>query len=577
MMKGTTINSLPEVISRSRELLQRGEPVQAYKLCRKAVSSGSADAEIYLIYGVCAYACGKPSEAIKHLRKSLRLAPGGRDVLFNLGHILLSTGHPEDATQPLCQLLEEHPGYPGAQSNLAAAYYSSGQMELAGEACLKAIALVPETAETAELYNLLGSIYREGEFNEKSEIAFRKAIELKPEEPDALANLCLMLEESARLEDAATAAHEGMKRFAGDPRFALVLAKCERRQGQATQAIERLLAVDPDRQRPEFQAQIYYELGRLRDRQDAAGEAFDCFSKANEIIASAIPGDIKKSFYPKILKASSKYYDSGGLAPRKHKISEADLVPCFLIGFPRSGTTLLELTLAGHPNIAVMEEPPLVQELYEDIIGAGHSYPMILDQLEERRVASLRKKYFARAADYTDLTDKTVLINKHPLDTVFVPVIRAVFPDAKIIFSARHPLDVCLSCWMQEFQLNASNVNFLSLQGSADFYAASMDLWMHFQAEDDVQQLIVSYEDIVENHEAAARKTVEFLGLDWHQSVLNHTDMAKSLPRVNTASYHQVTEPIYARSKYRWLKYRQQLAPILPKLARYVEHFGYTL
>lgn len=576
-MQSSATNSIEGVISRSRDLARAGDHKQAYKLCRKAVSGGASHPDLYLIYGVCAYGAGKPSEAIKILRKSLRLWPGARDALFNLGFILLAGGQAEEAIAPLRQLLDDHPDYPGGKSNLAAAYFSNAQLGLATQTCLEAIPMAPDNLEKAELYNLLGSIYREDEMNEQSELAFRKAFDLIPDFADALANLCLMLEESGQLEAALKASADGRERFPDDHRFSLVLAKCERQQGDGHQAIERLSAIDLEKETSALKVQIYYEMGRLWDRQDAAEEAFDCFSKANEITAANIPADIKKGFYPKILKASSRYYANSDFPASRTKAPDDGMIPAFLIGFPRSGTTLLELTLAGHPHIAVMEEPPLIQELYADITGANLSYPMVLEHLDAPHIAKLRKAYFERAAGYTEMTDKKVLINKHPLDTVFLPVIRAVFPDAKIIFSARHPVDVCLSCWMQEFQLNEGNVNFLRLDTTVDFYAACMDLWMRFQSEAAMDHLIVFYEDVVDNHQETASKAIRFLGLDWSDRVLDHIGTAKSIPRVNTASYHQVSEPIYVRSKNRWQKYRQNLTPILPKLARYVEHFGYTL
>jgi len=104
-----------------------------------------------------------------------------------------------------------------------------------------------------------------------------------------------------------------------------------------------------------------------------------------------------------------------------------------------------------------------------------------------------------------------------------------------------------------------------------------MDLWIKFQADAEIDHLVVSYEDIVDNHEDAARATIEFLGLDWSASVLNHSQTAKSLPRVNTASYHQVTEPIYVRSKNRWQKYRPNLGQALTKLKPYADFFGYEV
>lgn len=569
-------NPIEYVISRARDLIGQNDHKQAYKLCRKAASSGASHPEFLFIHAIAAFHCKKSSEAIKLLRNAIRLHPDFEDALFNLGYIANFSSQPYEAIEPLERLVGLCPDYPNAYTNLAVACFSVERFQRALEACIKAIERVPDTPDAAELYNLLGSIYRDLELNQLSEEAFKKVLQINPNYDDALANMAMMLEESSQLESAEKVSREGMERFAGNLRFSLVLAKCERRRGDVREPIERLSQTDLKNETPDFQASVFYELGRLWDRENNADKAFNCFSKANNITATQVPSNIKKGHFPKLVRAASKFYGQNTFPDFRNQFFDDGLIPCFLIGFPRSGTTLLEMTLAGHSDVAVMEETPLLMEMYSSINESNQFYPMVLDDLDDERIRDLRKTYFERASDFTDFTDKRILINKHPMDTVYLPIIRSVFPDAKVIFSTRHPADVCLSCWMQEFKLNASNVNFLNLEDTVEFYSACMDLWMHFEKHAGLDFHIVSYESIVDDHKETARKTIEFLGLDWQQAILNHTGTAGNLPRVNTASYQQVAEPIYARSKYRWEKYHEHLREILPKLQQYMKHFGYN-
>ncbi len=571
------LHSVENILARSRELIQLNDHRRAYKLCRKVVSSSPPNLELILLFATSAYYIGKAPEAVKHLRKATRLWPDRAEPLFNLGYVLNFSSRPDEAIAPLSRLVEIDPEHQGAQTNLAIAYFATDQLDLAKDTCLRAIDLVGDLSESAELYNLLGSIYRDLEMNDLSETAFRKAFELNPDYADAYCNLAMMLEESGQKDDALLVSRVGIKKFPKDHRFSLVLAKCERRNGDFDIPVERLSQISFENESDELKASIFYELGRLWDRKDSADKAFECFSKANEITSALIPDGLKKAYFPKTLRVTSKYYAKNDFTAPDFKGGDDFPTPCFLIGFPRSGTTLLELTLAGHPEIAVLEEPLFVQDLYLEITKSNASYPQCLENLDQKRIEGLREDYFKNSAGAVDLKNKKVLVNKHPLDTVYLPVILSVFPDAKIIFSARHPVDVCLSCWMQEFQLNNANINFLKLEDTIDFYSSCMDMWMHFHAHAEMDKLVVSYEDVVDDLEETAKKAIRFLGLGWSQELVDHTSTAKSLPRVNTASYQQVMEPIYARSKFRWLKYRNQLEPILPSLQKYASHFGYEL
>ncbi len=158
-----------------------------------------------------------------------------------------------------------------------------------------------------------------------------------------------------------------------------------------------------------------------------------------------------------------------------------------------------------------------------------------------------------------------------------VPLIRRLFPDARIILALRHPCDVVLSCYVTNFRLNDGMSNFVKLDTAAELYDIS------FAYLERVQQLMptpthrVVYENVVADRDRELRALFDFLGLDWHDAVLDHETTARGRGRIKTASYAQVVEPIYNRSAGRWRNYRKHLDPILPILRPWAEKFGYEI
>jgi hypothetical protein len=170
-----------------------------------------------------------------------------------------------------------------------------------------------------------------------------------------------------------------------------------------------------------------------------------------------------------------------------------------------------------------------------------------------------------------------LLIDKNPLAMNNLPGIRRLFPDARIILALRHPCDVVLSCYVTNFKLNDGMANFLRLDTAAELYDLSFRLFG--RACDVLQPAVhtIFYENIVADRSRELRPLFDFLGLDWHDSVLEHEETARTRGHIKTASYAQVVEPIYTRSTGRWLNYREHLEPIIPILRPWAEKFGYEL
>jgi hypothetical protein len=158
-----------------------------------------------------------------------------------------------------------------------------------------------------------------------------------------------------------------------------------------------------------------------------------------------------------------------------------------------------------------------------------------------------------------------------------MPVIHRIFPDAKIVFVERHPCDAVLSCFMSNFALSPAMRSFTSLEESALLYDAVFEAWTRAEALLPLDVHRIRYERMVEDLEGEMRALLSWLGLDWDSRVLDNRASAARREHIATASYAQVTEPIYQRSAGRWRRYREEMAPVLPILAPWAERLGYEL
>ena len=245
--------------------------------------------------------------------------------------------------------------------------------------------------------------------------------------------------------------------------------------------------------------------------------------------------------------------------------------PAFLIGFPRSGTTLADTFLMGHPDVAVLEERHLLGAA-EIAFGDMRRLP---DASPEQLLAA-RMAYLAELGRYVDDSFGGVVVDKQPLNMTGVPFIAGIFPDAKLIFAQRHPCDVVLSAFMQSFALNPAMASFLDVGDAADLYDAAMELFQLGRSRTAIPIHDLVYERLVDEPEPTLRSLLDFLGLEWRPEILDHRRTARDRGAVVTASYDQVVEPLSKAPRGRWRRYRKQLEPVLPVLLPWAERLGYA-
>lgn len=243
----------------------------------------------------------------------------------------------------------------------------------------------------------------------------------------------------------------------------------------------------------------------------------------------------------------------------------------FVVGFPRSGTTLLETFLLGHPQTEVVEEGRMLEEATRIVSEAPNL------EWSPEVLMRARKTYIDELCRNVPPQFDGLIVDRHPLNMLRLPVIHALFPSAKVIFTQRHPCDVVLSAYMQSFRLNPAMASFLDLADAADFYDAAMTMWT--RSRDVALQEIhsVVYERLTADPAAELKPAVAFLGLDWRDELLDHQTTAKTRGLITTASYDQVVQPLSRAPAGRWRRYRAQLEPVLPLLLPWADRLGYAV
>jgi hypothetical protein len=233
----------------------------------------------------------------------------------------------------------------------------------------------------------------------------------------------------------------------------------------------------------------------------------------------------------------------------------------------------LDQILSSHSGIVCLEE----RDHFSEALGAVFSEPGRLaqmDKLNEQEIVSIRNEYWRRVRANDAPEPGMLVIDKFPLNIVVLPLIKAVFPDAQVIFALRDPRDVVLSCYQQRFGMNAAMAQFLRLDTAGAYYDLVMSFYELCRARLGLDLHQVRYEDVVANLEDQARALAAFLGVAFEPAMLDFRATALAR-RIATPSSRQVTEPLYSHSVGRWRRYAEQLAPVLPQLNVWAQRFGY--
>ncbi|MBN8764380.1 MAG: hypothetical protein BGP20_00475 [Thiobacillus sp. 63-78] len=541
--------------------------------CHRALQYRPDYAWGYHVMGSALQCQGRMDESLACYRKAIGLAPNYAESHYFLANALREVGGMGEAVASYRQAIKLQPNYVEALCNLGAVLTALGEVQEAAGLLKKALSLRPDAPQ---IHCNLGQILeREGRFAEALE-KYQRAMELDPESLDVQVNVASLLEKTNRLEEAAELVSSMLPHVPDDPALLLVAARLARRENKADEAIALLEGALEKNPGLGVVGDIHFLLGQMYDKAGDPERAYFHFIEGNRLVAQVAGsyGDQTK-FLDRVDKMHAYLVsDLCSLQPAQ-PIATNTADPVFLLGFQRSGTTLLEQILDSHPGLQSMEEKPTVFALVGAFEEMAQGRESALAELSDDQVSRLREVYFNEVARHVKLQPGSLLVDKMPLNTINAHVIWRVFPQAKFILAIRHPCDVCLSCFMQNFVMNESNAGFISLDNAARVYSEVMQLWQMATRLLPLDYHQIRYEDLVSDFEKETRALLEFLGVGWDDSVRGHTEHAVKRGTIRTPSYHQVTRPIYQDAKYRWKRYAKQFEPVLPVLRPFIDYFGY--
>ena len=323
------------------------------------------------------------------------------------------------------------------------------------------------------------------------------------------------------------------------------------------------------------QAGLYNELGRCEQLAGRYDAAFDAIRTSGRLLLdTAQARAVDSKTY--LSRLASYHADLADYPAGDQGTDETGSGLVFLLGFPRSGTTLLESILTAPEGIASSGEAPMIDAALAVFMSAGVGVDGLLraiysadaSQLQSARAAYMRK------LDSSYGSGHRVFIDKQPLNTLYAPHIRLLFPGARILFCVRDPRDVCLSCFFQWFALNGTNKLFLDWRTTADFYARTMDYWLHVKPLLGNAACQLRYEDLVADLPGELRRLTAALGLPWDEAMLAFREHNRD-QYFTTPSNRDVRSGLRADRQQRWKNYPREIAEVADLLTPAIRAFGY--
>jgi tetratricopeptide (TPR) repeat protein len=450
----------------------------------------------------------------------------------------------------------------------------AGLLDLVERAWRKAVELEPNNSE---LWLQMGHRYQGLRLPEKARASFERAAAADPRGINPRMALAIFLEQNHRLVEAREAVASCL---AIDPRddqaryFAALLDRRENKMEEAERGLRDLIAAGP--RHPYVVYASRYELAEVLNRTERFDEAMEALAEAKKCVRALGDVNVMLKEYD---EEAGKYRRTTQALPSNILRTWAKDFPeksragiprlAFLGGHPRSGTTLLEQILGAHPEVAALDEPGAFTMIAAGMFNASPQLPPArLNIIRRRYIEAMQKELGGNAGE-------KLILDKNPSPTLKLRIWLRLFPELRVIMALRDPRDVVISCYFQNIPLNPFNANFLSLERAATHYANLMDVWLAVRQWEGFAWIETRYEAIVANLETEGRRVTEFLGLSWHQEQARfHEKSAKK--QMYSPTYHDASQPVYARSVSRWRAYEKHLAAVQPILEPYCRALGYT-
>ena len=508
------------------------------------------------------------------LQKILLINPNIFEVNFNLAMLNLQLNDVDASIKYFEKAKKLNPNVSRVYFNLGLAYERKKEIDLAIINYQKVIELDPNNSYA--FYNL-GSLYQDIYDTEKAEQNLKKSLDLKPNFTQAFINLFNLYDRSNLLEKFSELLEKAKKVLNEKELISFYLGLHEYKKKNYQSAIEILENINLNES---YHIQNIAKSGILAKSYDHIkkfDKAFNFFKINNDLVKNYYGKNINENYFISYVNQRIKFFKDFNISSWKNYSKNNSRDPIFLIGFPRSGTTLLDTVLRTNNSVDVIEEKPILKNFLIKLEKKTKNDFNNLNTLNEEFIDQMQNFYFQEQKKYQKNKSTKIVIDKLPLNIIHVGEILRFFPNAKFIFALRHPYDSVLSCFMQQFILTPAMKNFLSIESSAFLYDLVMKLWNVYREKFSINFNIIKYEDVVTNFEKTTKEVFEYLGLEWTDQTKDFYLTAKNRIDISTPSYNQVTSPIYLKSMSRWKNYERHFKNSKEYLDKWVYQFNYKL
>ncbi|MHB8624145.1 MAG: tetratricopeptide repeat-containing sulfotransferase family protein [Sulfuricaulis sp.] len=537
-------------------LFQANRLQEARALGRQMLSAAPNNAQALVLLGAIHGGLGEFKEAESCYGSLCRLEPNYFQHFYYYGLSFVMQGRLKEAVAPFERMLQLHPESAEGHMQMGCLRRDLGQHDLAIMHLQRALRLSPALLDAAVfLANIL--IFR-GQMEAALELC-NQVLAKVPKHPEASASKALILEKQGHLDAAWECLAPVVAGNAVTPSTAIIYAKLAPKYGSTHLAIV-LLNTVLSRQSwaPSQRQEMYFALGELNDKVGNYDSAFSHYRSANSLYPHVFDIIAMRGKTDKIIEVFA-----GRDLPTARSSSRELPTPIFIVGMPRSGTSLVEQILGRHPDVAAGGELGVMEEVERraaSIVGDQENYPECLSDASPAEMSALADYYLDAITEIAK--GARFVTDKLPVNYERLGLIEKLFPSARIVHTTRHPLDTCLSCYFQNFgntQTYSSDLRVL-----AEVYRIYAKLMAHWHKTLSIRILDISYEVLVSDPEATVRTLLEFCNLSWDPRCL---EFYKSTRYVNTASYDQVRQPIYRSSVGRWKHYESHIRELIEALS----------
>jgi tetratricopeptide (TPR) repeat protein len=507
---------------------------------------GSGNAQNLFTLGHEAYARGAYAEAVTYLEEFVGLKPGRADALNELGAALFNLGRYLEAENSFRKAIGRQPNYSDAHGNVGVVYLARGHYCDAENSLRRALRLKPGSLEHRS--NLGLTLFHLGRLRD-AEAQFEKVLKVAPRHGPALHGMGVVARAEGRFDEAGALLNRALEVDPELPATWAALAGIRKMTPSDGAWLARAEQIVANGIAPVDEAGVRFAIGKYCDDVREFERAFKHYERANELLktlATHYEADARGCFVDDLIRVHTRE------AVSRVEGASASVKPVFVVGMARSGTSLAEQIIASHPAAAGAGELP-----FWNAAMRKHDAVIRREPLGEPIRRDLAEGYLGALSGYS--RDALRIVDKAPFNCDYLGVIHSVFPNARIIYMRRDPIDTCLSCYFQPFP---ATLNFtMDLSDLAHYYQEHQRLMAHWRAVLPPGTILdVPYAELVADQEGWTRRILEFVGLEWDPRCL---DFHSTKRAVGTASYWQVRQRIYTDSVQRWRNYRKFIGPLL--------------